>query len=56
MLEDFMNTTNIIQQEDINIIIEKLENKISNNDILKIKKVFKDIIKKQKIQCYNTSK
>jgi len=53
MLEDFMNETGIIQQVDIDVIIEKLENKISDNDILKLKKVFKNIIKKQRRLCYD---
>ncbi len=53
MLEDFMNETGIIQQTDIDVIINKLENKISDNDILKLKKVFKNIIKKQRRLYYD---
>jgi len=56
MLEEFMNETGIIQQLDINIITNKLENRVSNNDILKLKKVFKNIIRKQRRVCYDSTK
>ena len=56
MLEEFMNKTGVIQETDINKIIQKIENEISHDDILKLKKVFKNIIDNQRRLCYDTTK
>ncbi len=56
MLEEFMNETGIIQKTDIDMIIQKIENEISHDDIVKLKKVFKDIIDRQRRLCYDTTK
>ena len=43
-------------KKDIDVFVNNVDNQIDDNDIKKLKKIFKDIIKKHKIDIYNSTK